>query len=174
MADVPADKPTHLLAQVNIAMMKAPLTDPLMAGFVARLEEINALAESSRGFVWRLQADEENESQIVAFERDGVVFNLTLWRSVETLREFVYNSQHKELIAAREQWFKKMEGPSMALWWVPRDHLPTIDEALLRLDRLELLGPSQNSFTFGRPFEPPVRHRREPEQDTDTDNEEQS
>lgn len=167
MVEGGADKSAHYLAQVNIAMMKAPLTDPLMAGFVARLDEINALAERSKGFVWRLQTDEENAEQVAAFERDGMVFNLTLWRSIEALRDFVYKTLHKELIAAREQWFKKMEGPSMALWWVPRDHLPTIDEAILRLDRLELLGPSQNSFTFAKPFSPPVR--RPPQVDNDND-----
>jgi len=161
MADDQAGRPTHNLAQINIAKMKAPLSDPLMAGFVARLEEINALAEQSKGFVWRLQPDEEIEGPVAALERDGMVFNLTLWRSVEELRAFVYESEHKALIAAREQWFKKMEGPSMALWWVPGDHRPSIDEALLRLDRLELLGPSQNSFTFGQPFERPLRRRAE-------------
>lgn len=159
MADDAAGEPTHNLAQVNIAKMKAPLTDPLMAGFVARLDEINTLAEQSRGFVWRLQPDEENEGQVAAFESDGILFNLTLWRSVEELRDFVYETEHKELIAAREQWFNKMDGPSTALWWVPGHHKPGIDEALLRLDRLELLGPSQNAFTFGRPFSPPVRRR---------------
>lgn len=172
MVETGAGKPTHYLAQVNIALMKAPLTDPLMAGFVARLEEINALAESSEGFIWRLQPDEENEGQVGAFERDGMVFNLTLWRSVETLKAFVYQTTHKELINAREEWFKKMRGPHMALWWVPREHLPGVDEALLRLDRLELLGPSQNSFTFANPFPPPARRNRDREEGTENDSEE--
>lgn len=155
MAEVGAGTPTHYLAQVNVALMKAPLDDPLMEGFVARLDEINALAEASEGFVWRLQPTEENAAQIAQFERNGEVFNLSLWRSLETLRAFVYNSAHRELIAAREQWFKPMNGPSLALWWVPAEHLPGVDEALLRLDRLDLLGPSQNAFTFGRSFPSP-------------------
>lgn len=33
----------HHLAQVNIARMKAPLDSRVMEGFVARLDEINAL-----------------------------------------------------------------------------------------------------------------------------------
>ena len=36
------------LAQVNIARMRAPLDDPLMAGFVSRLAEINALSELAK------------------------------------------------------------------------------------------------------------------------------
>ena len=151
-----ADADYHL-AQVNIARMRAPLTDPVMAGFVARLDEINALADAADGFVWRLQADPDSEQQMVAFENDGMLFNLSLWRSVEALRAFVYKTTHKELIASRSEWFEKMDGPHMALWWVPAGHRPGIDEALLRLDRLELLGPSQNAFTFAQPFPMPRR-----------------
>lgn len=169
MAEAHTDKPTHFLAQVNIAMMKAPLTDPIMAGFVARLDEINALAEKSAGFVWRLPGDDDNAAQIATLESEGIVFNLTLWRSLTDLRKFVYDSQHKELIAARKQWFRTMDGPSMALWWVPRGHFPTVDEALLRLDRLELLGPSQNAFTFARPFEAPDICRSAKGQETQQD-----
>ncbi len=170
MDDEQPELPANHLAQVNIARMKAPLTDPLMAGFVARLDEINALADASEGFVWRLQPDPENEDQVVAFENDGLLFNLSLWRSVEDLRQFVYNSTHKELLTAREQWFEKMEGPHMALWWVPAGHIPGIDEALLRLDRLEMLGPSQNSFTFAQPFPQPVRVRPQDDEDEEGDN----
>lgn len=157
MADArEGDAPYHL-AQVNIARMRASLTDPVMAGFVVRLDEINALADAAEGFVWRLQADPESEQQAVAFENDGMLFNLSLWRSVETLRAFVYNSIHRELIASRTDWFEKMDGPHMALWWVPAGHQPGVDEALLRLDRLELLGPSQNAFTFAQHFPMPQR-----------------
>ncbi len=159
MADARGTEPGYHLAQVNIARMRAPLTDPVMAGFVARLDEINALADAAEGFVWRLQADPESEQQGVALESDGMLFNLSLWRSVEALRAFVYNSTHKELIASRAEWFEKMDGPHMALWWVPAGHRPGVDEALLRLDRLELLGPSQNAFTFAQHFPMPERPR---------------
>lgn len=161
MVDSNEARADYHLAQVNIARMRAPLTEPLMAGFVARLDEINALADAAPGFVWRLQADPDNEQQVVAFENDGLLFNLSVWRSVESLRAFVYNSTHRELIAAREDWFEKMDGPHMALWWVPAGHLPSIDEALLRLDRLELLGPSANAFTFANAFPMPQRPQLE-------------
>lgn len=163
MAEAPKTEAGYQLAQVNIARMRAPLTDTVMAGFVARLDEINALADVADGFVWRLQADPESEQQAVAFESDGMLFNLSVWRSVEALRAFVYNSAHKELITSRSEWFEKMDGPHMALWWVPAGHRPGVDEALLRLDRLELLGPSQNAFTFAQSFAMPQR----PEPDAD-------
>jgi Domain of unknown function (DUF3291) len=48
----------YQLAQINIARMVAPLTDPVMADFVANLKPINALAEASPGFVWRFQTEQ--------------------------------------------------------------------------------------------------------------------
>ncbi len=166
MGDLRPEKPDFVLAQVNIARMKAPLDDPLMADFVARLDEINALAEASEGFIWRLTPDEENEQQVVAFERDGLLFNLSVWASAETLRRFVYDSPHKALLQARENWFEKSGAPHLALWWVPSGHTPGIDEALLRLDRLEMVGPGPNAFTFAKVFPPPEK-RRSGEDDDD-------
>ena len=159
MDDETPDRPDYYLAQVNIAQMKAPLTDPAMADFVARLDEINALAESSEGFVWRLTTDPENEEQVAAFEQEGVLFNLSVWTSVEALRKFVYDTSHRELLGTRNQWFEKMDASHLALWWVPGDHTPGIDEALLRLDRLELVGAGPNAFTFAKTFPPPERRR---------------
>ena len=152
-------RPDYYLAQINIARMKAPLTDPVMAEFAARLDEINAVAESSPGFIWRLMPDAENEQQLVAFEENGMLFNLSLWASVDALRNFVYDSAHQALLRAREQWFDKTESAHLALWWVPSNHLPGIDEAMLRLDRLELVGPGPNAFTFAQSFPPPERRR---------------
>ena len=45
------------LAQLNIAALCEPLESPSMADFVANLERIDALAEQSAGFVWRLKDD---------------------------------------------------------------------------------------------------------------------
>ncbi len=159
MDELIVGKPDFYLAQVNIARMKAPLTDPAMADFVARIDEINALAESSPGFVWRLKPDPENEQQLVAFEQDGTLFNLSLWTSVEALKTFVYDASHKALLQARDRWFDKQESAHLALWWVPANHTPGIDEAMLRLDRLELVGAGPNAFTFAQAFPPPERRR---------------
>lgn len=164
-------RPDYYLAQVNIARMKAPLTDPVMADFAARLDEINALAESSPGFVWRLTPDEENEQQLVALEQDGLLFNLSMWTSVEALRAFVYGDSHKALLLARDRWFDKLESPQLALWWVPSNHTPGIDEAMLRLDRLEMVGAGPNAFTFAEPFPPPERRRLMRDEGDDQENE---
>ena len=47
-------------AQVNVAL--GPLDDPVMAGFVALLDEVDAFADTSPGSVWRLQ-DEVGEGR---------------------------------------------------------------------------------------------------------------
>ena len=45
------------LAQVNVGRLRAPTESPEIAEFVAALDRINALADRSPGFRWRLSAD---------------------------------------------------------------------------------------------------------------------
>jgi len=55
----------------------------------------------------------------------------------------------------RSQWFEPIEGPILALWWVPAGHIPTVAEAKERLQILKERGPSADAFTFRAPFPPP-------------------
>jgi len=142
------------LAQVNIARMKAPLEDPVMAGFVARLDEINALADSSPGFVWRLQSSGGNATYLRPYDDDRILFNMSVWESIEHLKRYVYYTAHVEVFRNRQAWFEKFGGAYVALWWLPQGHTPGIDEAKQRLAHLEAHGPTQFAFTFKRPFEP--------------------
>ncbi len=136
------------IAQVNIARMRAPLEEPLMAGFVARLGEINALADRSPGFVWRLQTPEGNATYLRPYEDDRILFNLSVWETVEQLKDYVYRTAHAELLKQRRDWFEQFDGAQVAMWWVPGGHIPGIDEAKTRLAHLEEHGPSQFAFTF--------------------------
>ncbi len=145
------------LAQLNIARALAPLDDPLMADFVAALDRINALAEASPGFVWRLQDESGNATEIRAFDDPLVIVNLSVWESVEALFDYVYKGGHAGVLARRRGWFEKAEGPHLALWWVPAGHRPDVFEARERLARLEKKGPSAEAFTFGRRFPAPNR-----------------
>jgi hypothetical protein len=147
----------HYLAQVNIGHMVAPLNDPQMAGFVARLDEINALADASPGFVWRLQTPEGNATAVQAFEDELILFNLSVWTSLDDLSRYVYASEsnHREVLKQRRRWFQRFDGPYMALWWIPQDHLPTVEEAKERLASLETAGATQYAFSFKKPFPPP-------------------
>ena len=144
----------YQIAQVNIARMLAPLDDPVMAGFVARLAEINALADRSPGFVWRLQTEEGDATYLRPYDDDRILFNLSVWESVEQLKDYVYRSAHGEVMRQRRQWFEKFEGMYMALWWVKVGHIPTVAEAKQRLVHLQHHGDTPFAFTFKRLFPP--------------------
>jgi len=136
------------IAQVNIARMKAPLESPEMESFVGRLAEINALADASPGFVWRLQTPEGDATYLRPYDDDRILFNLSVWESVDALKNYVYRTAHAELLRDRRNWFEQFSGAWLALWWVPAGHIPGIDEAKKRLAHLAEHGPSQFAFTF--------------------------
>jgi hypothetical protein len=147
---------THVhLAQVNIGRIVAPLDDPVMAGFVTRLDELNALADRSPGFVWRLQGPEGNNTYLHPFEGDErLLLNMSVWESIEHLRAYVYNTSHSDLLRQRRNWFEKFERTVLALWWIPAGHIPSVDEAKKRLASIDQHGPTPFAFTFKTTFAP--------------------
>ena len=142
------------VAQVNIGRMRAALEDPVMTGFVARLDEINALADRSPGFVWRLQTSAGNATYLRPYDDNRVLFNMSVWESIEHLKCYVYYSAHVEVLKQRHAWFEKFSGAYTALWWIPRGHVPSVDEAKQRLAHLEAHGPTPFAFTFKNAFPP--------------------
>ena len=154
------------LAQVNIALPRKPLESPALAEFVAALEPINALADASTGFVWRLQTDEGDATGIRAFGDDRLIVNLSVWESLQALRAFVYSSGHRDVLRRRREWFERLGEAFVALWWVPAGTLPTVADAEARLERLREHGPTPYAFTFRESFPPagapePARDDRE-------------
>lgn len=144
------------LAQVNIGRLRAPIDDPIMEGFRSQLDPINALADRSPGFVWRLQTEDGNAIAIRPFPDDGrMAINMSVWESLEALQQFVYKSAHVGPLRDRKQWFEPIEGPILSLWWIPAGHIPTVAEAQERLRHLEQHGPSPYAFTFRTPFPSP-------------------
>ncbi len=142
------------LAQLNIAVPKAPLDDPLLADFVANLARINALAEASPGFVWRLQT-EEGDATALRPLGDDTIINMSVWRDADALYSYVYASAHVEIMRRRKEWFERMKEAFVVLWWVPAGHRPSVDEALARLELLRQHGPTPQAFTFRHTFPPP-------------------
>ncbi len=145
----------YQLAQLNIATMKAPLESPSMADFVANLQRINALAEASPGYVWRLQGEAGDATAFRPFGED-VLVNLSVWRDVQALSDYVYTSAHTEMLKRRQEWFSKVDAAHMVLWWVPAGHLPSVQEAFERLELLRKQGASAQAFSFRQAFAPPV------------------
>ncbi|MBI3769172.1 MAG: DUF3291 domain-containing protein [Deltaproteobacteria bacterium] len=143
------------LAQANVARMRAPLDSAIMEGFRSQLDQINAIADGSPGFIWRLQTDEGNATAIRAYEDERVLFNMSVWESFEALHRYVYRSGHAAPLRSRRQWFEPLAGPILVLWWVPAGYIPSIEEAKARLAILKARGPTVEAFTFGDPFPPP-------------------
>jgi hypothetical protein len=143
------------LAQVNIARILFPLTDPAMHGFVSRLAEINSIAESSSGFVWRFKDEIYGSAGYIQAFNDQTVFNMSIWESLEALKEFTYKSVHRELFRDRHLWFEKLQTPSLALWWIEAGQIPTVVDGKARLDHMRDHGETPFAFTFRNPFPAP-------------------
>jgi hypothetical protein len=150
----------HHLAQVNVATLRFPLDGPELAGFVAQLEPINALADGTPGFVWRLQTEDGDATSIRPFGDERIMVNLSLWESLEALRGFVYASRHLDVMRHRREWFDKMADPILALWWVPAGTIPTVAQARERLELLAGQGPTAGAFSFRAPFPAPAAAAR--------------
>ena len=133
--------------------MKYGFEDPELADFVAALDHINALADESPGFVWRLQTDEGDATAIDFFGPDYLV-NMSVWQDVESLRDYAFRSAHKNVLARRNEWFDRMDEAYAVLWWVPAGTIPTLEDASARLDSLRRLGPTARAFTFKQLFDP--------------------
>jgi hypothetical protein len=143
------------LAQLNIGIIKGPMDSPVMADFAANLERINALAERSPGFVWRLQTDDGDATAIRPFEDENMLVNMSVWRDVDSLNTYVYSSAHVEVMRRRREWFERMTEAFLVLWWVTTGHRPTVAEAIARLEILRTKGPTPEAFTFRKAFPPP-------------------
>ncbi len=139
------------IAQVNIGRILAPIDSEIMHGFTSRLDEINALADSYDGFVWRLQTEEGDATALRPYEDDQMIINMSVWENIDALWEYTYKSVHVELIKDRKQWFEHMK-VYMCLWWVPVGEIPTPDNAKERLAYLEQHGVTPYAFTFKKRF----------------------
>jgi hypothetical protein len=132
--------------------MRAPMEDPLMEGFVTRIESLNALADNSPGFIWRLQTEDGDATAVRVFDDELILFNLSLWESIEALEAYVYQSSHVSVVQKRAEWFERPSKSPLVLWWVDAGHIPTEEEAEQRLEMLWQNGPSPKAFTFRTRF----------------------
>ncbi len=144
------------LAQANIAVSRYPMDAPEMEGFTSRLDEINALADGSPGFVWRATGDEIDAAARAAFDEPKLLFNLTVWESFDALNDYVYRSAHADVLRQRAKWFDRGERSAFVLWWIPAGELPTIEDTRSRFESLWSDGPGQDAFTFRHHFDPPA------------------
>ena len=137
------------VAQINVARFRVDKDDPANADFMAALDHVNAMAEASEGFVWRLVGDGNDATDLEAIPGDrNFIVNMSVWRNVEALEQFAYRQQdHRAVLARRKEWFDPIE-PSFALWWVKPGQVPTVAEGMARLAQLRAEGPGDTVFTF--------------------------
>lgn len=140
---------TRHIAQINVARFRVPKDDPANGDFMAALDHVNAMAEASKGFVWRLIGDGNDATDLEAIPGDpDFIVNMSVWDSVEALEAFAYSqADHRAVLARRKEWFDPIE-PSFALWWVDAGHIPTVAEGMARLAQLGAEGPGEEVFTF--------------------------
>jgi hypothetical protein len=141
------------VAQVNIGRINAPSIDhPIMSEFVAQLDTINRLAESSKGFVWRLKEEGGNATSIPFSDDDRIIVNMSVWETIDDLSHFTYKTLHRDVLSQRAKWFEKMSQHFQALWYVQKNSFPSVDDARTRLKYLQENGPTPMAFTFAKRF----------------------
>ncbi len=147
--------PQFHLAQFNVSRLLAPLDSPQLQEFVAFLGPVNAYAERSPGFVWRLSAPDGLSSSYLPspFADPMMITNLTVWTDIDSLRSFAFQTVHKYFLQSRRSWFERLASRSLVLWWLPAGQIPTLDEAMAKLNLLDELGPTRDAFTFQDAFD---------------------
>ncbi len=147
------------LAQANVAYAIAPHDDPRLADYMARLDEINQLADRSPGFVWRYLTDSRDPDQR-EFTDPYVLFNMSVWESIDALHAYTYRTGHAGVYAARKKWFVDEKavvgGHALAMWWIRAGERPSVEDAKQRLAWITEHGPSERAFTFKQRFPPPA------------------
>lgn len=148
---------THQLAELNVGRFRGvDIHDPIMKEFADNLDKINALAESYDGFIWRLKDEINNATAFNPYEDERIAVNMSVWRNIESLENFAYKSGHVDFLRRKREWFENFGSAYLVLWWIPIDTLPTLEEAIARLDYLQLHGSTLHAFTFKNQFEPSV------------------
>ena len=144
------------IAEINVARMKGvTIDDPIMKEFVDNLDWVNNLAENSKGFVWRLKGEGNDATSLNPYDDEQVIINISVWKTIESLENFVYKTFHTDFLKRRKEWFLSYGKVYTAMWWVPKGAYPTVQEAVERLDYLKKNGASNKVFDFRNKFTAP-------------------
>jgi len=143
------------IAQLNVArMLGKNINDPVMATFVAQLDTINALAEQSKGFIWRLKSGDDNATSYNPYQDERIIINFSVWQTPDDLKDFVFRSAHTAVMKDRKKWFENFGQPYYVLWNIPAGYIPSLDEAIERLSCLQQHGPTDYAFDLKNIFVP--------------------
>lgn len=140
------------LAQLNIAKAKYPLDSPQLKEFIDNLEPVNKIAEASKGFIWRLQDESGDATNIQAFSDPNIIVNMSTWATTDALKNFMFRTHHRHFLRRKSQWFESIPQDSYVLWWIPQGVTPTVNEGIERLNYLREHADSPYAFTFKSNF----------------------
>ena len=144
------------LAQINVGRFIHLRDDPANADFMNALDAVNAIADATPGFVWRLVGDGNDATDLVPDASDPqLLVNMSVWTDISALAGYVYRQpDHLAYMRRRKEWFEKID-VFMALWWVPIGHIPSVAQGMERLAELRANGPTAEAFTFRTAFDAP-------------------
>ena len=100
----------HHLAEVNIGRLVAAPDDPRLKDFVENLNRINGIAKRMDGFVWMLEGEQGGNLDNPLGEDPLVAFNLSVWKDVESLDQYVWGTLHRKFYERRAEWFEVFQG----------------------------------------------------------------
>ena len=141
------------LTQLNLALAKYPLSSDEMADFVAIVAEVNAAADASDGFIWRLRDDGDGSLSVrlsaEGLDDNAMLVNMSVWRDLAALRAFVIDDPgHRAVMKRRGEWFHRAIEPMTVCWYVNDGETPTVGDAQARLLELRRSGPSEQLFEY--------------------------
>jgi hypothetical protein len=145
------------VAQLNIARLHHPLDSEQTAEFNAAIGPINALAEATPGFVWRLVDDDGQSSSHVPLpgEDDALtIVNMSVWENLDSLEHFMYRSGHAAYLRRRREWFERSDQATSVCWWIPAGEIPDLADAHRRLLHLREHGPTATGWPVNSPVPP--------------------
>ena len=140
------------LAELNIATAKYDLDAPEIKEFIDNLDPINAIAEQSEGFIWRLQDESGDATNIQFFDDPKTIVNMSVWTSADALKNFMFRTHHKDFFKRKSEWFTKDAEDTYVLWWIPEGTMPTLEAAVQKLNDLRQHGDTPQAFTFKSNF----------------------
>jgi hypothetical protein len=147
----------YQLAEINIARMKGvAISDPIMKEFVDNLGKVNEIAEQSEGFLWRLKDEDNNATNFNPYNDEQIIVNVSVWDSIESLEHYMYKTFHSEFLKRRKEWFQSFGQVSTAMWWIKKGEIPDINQAMEKLDYLQINGASEIVFNFKQKYPQPI------------------
>ncbi|MEL6451078.1 MAG: DUF3291 domain-containing protein [Pseudomonadota bacterium] len=139
------------LAEFNIGTLKYDWEDPRVADFRDNLDRVYDIARRSPGYIWHMENEDMEAAQLEAGGPLGAnprtASTLSVWRDVDSFRQFVFHTVHKQFYDRKAEWYDAAaQGTRLVMWWVAPGHIPTVTEAVARLRHLDQHGPSDHAF----------------------------